>query len=137
MSEGTSLEELIMRLMREQNSLRDFDDAIAGHLGWKPAFETTFDQETGKNKTVQLRKWHPPNSDQLRRVPSFTTHLHAALDLARSVAPNEPIGVSWSSDDRAYAKIGDARLVSAFTPMLALCAASLLIVRRKGSTSGN
>jgi hypothetical protein len=129
------LDELIRGLVSAPKTRRLFDDSIAETLGWNKAFESQVDETTGQIITVQIKKWYPPGSERLKRVPSYTTNLQVALDLVAEVAAGESVGASWGKEEPAHAIIGNGPTLRAATPAMALCAVAMLYLRAKRKTS--
>lgn len=130
MIDTSALDTLIKRLMRDDTAHRDLDDAIAETVGWSRAYETTTDPTTGEQTRKLLKRWFPPGSSTLRRVPSYTTDLQCALDLAADVSGGATVACSWERG-AASAKIGDRPPVPAVKATMAVCAAALIFLRQK------
>lgn len=123
------LESFILDLLKARDLIRVFDDRVAEQFGWQRVFKDEIDQKTGKTIKTQSGRWYPPGSTVLTRVPNFTRDIQAAYDLASSVSNGARIGFAWEQG-RASAVIGDARIVEARTPAVAICVAALIELRR-------
>jgi len=134
MNDLSVVDALIKRLMRDDTPHRDMDDGIAEILGWSRAYETITDANTGETSQKLLKRWYPPGSQTLRRVPSYTSDLQCALDLASDVSGGARVGCSWD-ESGAHSVIGARPPVRARDVAMAVCAASLIVVRQKSSTN--
>lgn len=126
------IDALIKRLMRDEGPHRDMDDGIAEILGWSRAYETVKDPNTGETSQKLLERWYSPGSETLRRVPSYTSDLQCALDLASDVSGGGRIGCSWE-ETGAHCVIGTRAPVRAKDIAMATCAASLIVIRQKST----
>lgn len=85
--------------------------------------EHASDPDSGEIKPKAV--WLLPNSDEISKVPAYTTNLQAAFDLAHQLYPSHVGACSWEQS-MGSAQIGmNNTPVQAATPALALCIAAL------------
>lgn len=120
--------DLIQELQEATEGTRKLDAAIALLVGWKRQVDTTrIDRKTGQ--PVKRSIWIVPSSNDVGKVPFFTTSLDAAYELAREVAPEDAIGVSFVAGVFT-ATVGSSGYVHGSTSALALCAAIVAVKTR-------
>lgn len=102
---------------------RYLDEVVAEVLGWNRV-ATTFVDDDGREQGRTI--WQDSNGATREHVANYTTDLQTAYEFARSLDLSGCGGCSWE-EGRAGAKIGmSANAISAATPALALCIATLL-----------
>lgn len=111
-----AIETVLQRLNQATRGDREIDYMIAMIMGWKRV-----ENAAGPEKRTL---WLIPSGKEEAKVPTYTSNLHDAYALARTVAPGLAAGCAWEPN-KGSARIGDEPYVEAATPILALCAASI------------
>lgn len=119
-----SLDEVIEALKSAKTPSRNLDVAVATATGWRIGVGRS---DQGRSTKV----WVSPTSQKVDRVPFYTSDLQHALDLVRSIAPDQKSGCSWEENGTGNAKIGNGPFFQASTPAIALCIAALDWVMRE------
>jgi len=116
------LTEVVTQLKEAKSGSRPLDVQIALAVGWRRKVEPANNQKAGeKPKTL----WLLPNTNEVGRVPNYTTDLHHAFELANQLLPAHVGACSWEPG-MGSAKIGlENEPVQASSPMLAVCIAAL------------
>ncbi|MBD9641909.1 hypothetical protein IB277_37130 [Ensifer sp. ENS07] len=115
--------DLIRVLESADAGSRKLDADIALFIGWRRKVESIkINAKTGL--PVKRTVWIVPSSDGTGKVPPFTTSLDAAYELAKDVARDTDIGLSFA-DGTYTAVVGDSGYLHAGAPALALCAAAV------------
>lgn len=122
---------LILSLQSATVGNRTIDRKIAELQGWTQHLYPVADTETGTLNTVE--RWAMPNSNEIARVPNYSTNIEHAYLLMREVDPGGFGGFGWENG-MASAKIGGlANAVQASTPALAMCLASVQLKYARAS----
>ena len=101
---------------------RQLDGEIARAVGWSRRTEPVKDVA---GSTSLKTTWYLPDSEDIGRLPFYTTNLQAAYELFEQLCPNRSAGVSWG-DGYASAEVSEGSVIErAATPALALCALAL------------
>lgn len=114
---------IIDRLKAAKAPSRRLDVDIAQVVGWRLKTETFVDTATGETKQRHL--WLVPKSEELGKVPFYTSDLEAAYTLIQDIAPDEPVGCTWSGEG-ASARMADGPAIEAINAPIALCIVALL-----------
>lgn len=129
-----TIKDLVGELQAASEGQRSFDTAIGLLLGWKRKVE--YEKKDDDVQPVRKVLWIVPSSEDPGKVPHFSTSIEAALLLARTVAPSQVGGVSWTEHGTGRAIIGDGPYYEAATPALALCVAALKLKMERGQDLG-
>jgi len=120
-----NLSEVIDNLYSAKEGSRQLDAFVAHALGWRQTRDQYVDPTSGETKTRRL--WVVPTTEEHGKVPSYTTNLQDAFDLAEQVASGQVGACSWEGG-KASSRLGlYGSTVNAATPALALCIAALRI----------
>ncbi|SMF57900.1 hypothetical protein SAMN02982989_0656 [Xaviernesmea oryzae] len=112
--------DVIANLKSAQHGSRRLDGQIAQLLGWQ--LQIVDDPSRPKGKRYL---WTVPNEQNDAVVPSYTTNLTAAYELAQKVVPSNVGGFAWK-DGAFQAQIGlNTPVATAATPAIAICIAAL------------
>lgn len=117
------IDTVINQLRDTKAPSRRLDVSIAQIVGWRVRTETVTDMSTGE--TRQRHLWLVPKTDELGRVPFYTSDLESAYRLTRDIVPDEA-GACTSEPGRGSAVIGEGSAVVAVNAPIALCIAALL-----------
>jgi hypothetical protein len=102
---------------------RMHDGYVGSLFGWRRDVQYV---SKGNNSPVKKVTWLSPSGEP-GIVPSYTTSLEAALQLAETITTMDSWGASWENG-RGRAVIGNGRPCEALTPAMALCIAALKIM---------
>lgn len=119
---------VIEKLRSSVEPSRRLDVEIAQIVGWRLKTEMVVDTNTGEHKQRNL--WLVPNSDELGKIPFYTSELEASYRLSQEIAPGEPAACSWEKAFAA-ARIGDGPRVVASNVATALCLATFVYYRAR------
>jgi hypothetical protein len=89
-------------------------------MGWK----RKVDYEQAKGTPTRMVSWFLPDGITPGKVPEFTRHVDAAVQLAEMVSPGCTYGIG-SKNGRSRATINEDHFSEAATPALAMCASAL------------
>jgi hypothetical protein len=123
--------DLIQELSAAFAGNRKLDAAIANAIGWRRKVEQVKKGDDGA--VIRRVMWVIPSTNDAVKAPFFTSSLDAAFDLAREIAPDHEIGVSWAAGVYT-AVVGNGGYFHAATPALALCAAALSVKKQNEVT---
>lgn len=118
-----AIKDLIAQLQSMEAPDRTIDKEIALVTGYRRKVDTSGGE---RNVTWFLGKDRLEN----QRLPKFTDNLDDAYELAGRLFPGVSGGVSWSSE--YLATVNQCPTCTGKTPALALCAAVLTALLRKG-----
>lgn len=121
--------DVIRNLNSASKGARVLDCQIAQLLGWTRQTKPFVDEATGETKVKE--QWFFGDSKDPGRVPSYTSSLGHAVQLAERLCPGARLGCSWE-EGKGGARIDNDRYIQAATPQLALCIAALMSAMRTG-----
>lgn len=125
-----SVEQVIKALESAQSPSRSLDVAIAIAIGYRQVTRKSPDEPT---KTVNA--WLLPGSDEIGRIPWYTSSLHHAMELARSIEPSQVGAFTWGRGV-GKARINDGPPFEACNPQIAICLAALHCLMDKQKKRG-
>lgn len=117
------IDAVIDSLRASEGPSRRLDVEIAQMIGWRLRTETVVDVNTGEQKQKHL--WLVPQSEELGKIPFFTSELGAAFRLSQDIAPSEPAAFCWEHG-QCSAQVGNGPAVIAANAAIALCLAVLV-----------
>lgn len=124
-----AISDLVDELQQAAEGSRKLDTAIALIIGWRRRVEQTENTENDGGPSRRVL-WLVPSSNDVGKVPFFTSSIDAAFELAREISPDDEVGVSWAGGINT-AVLGESGYFHAATPALALCAAALFLKMQK------
>lgn len=124
-----AISDLVDELQQAPEGSRKLDTAIALIIGWRRRVEQTENTENDGGTSRRVL-WLVPSSNDVGKVPFFTSSIDAAFELAREISPDDEVGVSWAGGINT-AVLGESGYFHAATPALALCAAALFLKMQK------
>lgn len=122
-----ALDRIINLLQTAHNPARSLDVAIGTAIGWRKMVKSMPDS-SGIKKDVTV--WTIPNSDDIGKLPLYTSNLQHAFELAEYISPSSFGGCSWV-DGKGTARINDGPYFEACNPQIALCIAALHLLNVK------
>lgn len=123
------VDKVIEHLRHAGAGSRPLDALVAQAIGWRKVDRDVKDEQTGKAQSRTL--WLIPNSDDPGKVPLYTSNIEAAYHLVQQATPSAVSAFSWH-DGSASAQVGEkGPRVTAATPALAICLATLLALASK------
>jgi len=122
-----SIQTTIDLLQSANSPARNLDLAIAELVGWQKATKVIPDSAGGEDRKTEV--WFLPSGKEGARVPSYTSNMQHAFELAQSIAPYMAIGYSWE-DAKGSARIDDGPYIQSVNPQIALCIAALMELQK-------
>lgn len=117
--------DVVEQLENAAEGFRELDMEVAKVVGWRRSTHAVTDATTNATKIEAI--WINPSSNQPGRVPRYTTNIHSAYELARQLLPSSIGAVKWDGDQGSAWMDSSDEPVTAATPALALCAATLRV----------
>lgn len=105
---------------------RMYDGYIGTLFGWRRNVE--YVTKSGSSEPVKKVTWLSPSGEP-GIVPSYTTSIETALQLAETIVPIGSWAASWSNG-KGRAQIGEGAVSEGLTPAMALCIVALKILRQ-------